>query len=331
MPRSKMGRSPLPMRSPVTSRAARSAVADDLRHPILYLRLEVKSPITLAVGRRVVPRLGPPAPGVEISNRSIGSASGTRGPERVRLYEPAGRQRPSGALLWIHGGGMIMGSPEQDDRVASLLAQELGILVASVDYRLAPEHPFPSGLDDCMASLRWLHDNSVELGVDPVRVAVGGASAGGGLAASVAQRARDEGGLPLSFQLLNYPMLDDRTVLRTDHGGAGEFIWTPRSNRFGWTSYLGTEPSEHHAPPYAAPARTADLSDLPPAWIGVGDLDLFHAEDLDYARRLGDAGVSCELLAERGMYHGADQLMTKAPRMVAYWSSMVGALRRHVA
>jgi acetyl esterase/lipase len=225
---------------------------------------------------------------------------------------------------------MVMGTPEQDDPWLSGLADELGILVVSVDYRLAPEDPYPAGLDDCMAALRWLHDSADELGVDPARVAVGGASAGGGLAAAVALRARDEGGPSLCFQLLNYPMLDDRTVLRADHGGTGAFLWTPASNRFGWTAYLGAPPVEHDDRIHAAPARATDLAGLPPAWIGVGRLDLFHAEDVDYARRLTEAGVACELVDEPGMYHGADQLVPKATRMQAYRRSMVDALRRAV-
>jgi acetyl esterase/lipase len=229
--------------------------------------------------------------------------------------------------LWIHGGGLIMGTPEQDDHWLSWLADELGILVVSVDYRLAPEHPYPAGLDDCMDALRWLHDAADELGVDPDRIAVGGASAGGGLAAAVALRARDEGGPPLRLQLLNYPMLDDRTVLRDDHGGTGAFVWTPASNRFAWTAYLGGLPRHDDDRTHAAPARATDLSDLPPAWIGVGDLDLFHAEDLDYARRLDEHGTSCELVVESGMYHGADALAVSAPRMQAYRESMLDALR----
>ena len=155
---------------------------------------------------------------------------------------------------------------------------------------------------------------------------MGGDSAGGGLAAALCQLARDRGGPAVCFQLLNYPMLDDRTVLRTDHQGRGTFIWTPASNRFGWSAYLGHAPSPADAPDHAAPARTADLAGLPPAWIGVGDLDLFHDEDVDYATRLEAARVPCELHVERGMFHGADQFLMKAPRMQAYRDRMVAAL-----
>jgi acetyl esterase/lipase len=263
--------------------------------------------------------------GVEVTERTTTGTDGD--PDtRVVLYEPASRTRPSGALLWIHGGGLVMGRPEQANTWCSTLAAELGILVVSVDYRLAPEHPFPAGLTDCVTALRWLHDQADDLGVDPDRIAVGGDSAGGGLAAALCQRNRDEGGPPVCFQLLNYPMLDDRTVLRADHDGRGEFIWTPRSNRFGWSASLGGPPSAADLPAHAAPARTTDLTGLPPAWIGVGDLDLFHDEDVDYAERLLAAGVACELHVEPGMFHGADQIVLKAPRMRAYRERMVTAL-----
>ncbi len=306
-------------------RAAVERVAADLRSPILHVPFSVANERTLGLVRSLAARADTPVVGGVTVTHRLAEADGAPS-TRVVVYEPAGRERPSGALLWIHGGGLVMGRPEQAHTWCSSLAAELGIFVVSVDYRLAPEHPFPAGLTDCVTALHWLHDQADELGVDPDRVAVGGDSAGGGLAAALCQRTRDEDGPPICFQLLNYPMLDDRTV--GDAQGRGEFIWTPASNRFGWSSYLGGSTAE--PPPHAVPARTTDLAGLPPAWIGVGDLDLFHDEDVDYAERLQAAGVACELHVEPGMYHGADQIVVKAPRMSDYRGRMVEALRAAV-
>jgi acetyl esterase/lipase len=299
-------------------------VAAELRSPVLLAPTHVANERTLAVARRLLARSTPVAAGVDVRIVEVTGSSGP--PVPVTVYEPPGRVRPSGALLWIHGGGLVMGAPPQAHAWCSRVAARLGVLVVSVDYRLAPEDPFPAGLDDCMAALGWLAGSASELGVDGGRIAVGGDSAGGGLAAAVAQRARAEGGPALRFQLLVYPMLDDRTVLRSARTGERTLIWSPVSNRFGWTAYLGRAPSDGPAPPYAAPARTEDLHGLPPAWIGVGDIDLFHEEDVDYARRLVDAGVPCELHVEPGMYHGADALFPDRPSMVRFRGRMLGAL-----
>lgn len=309
-------------RRPVVER-----VASDLRSPVLYLPFDLRSERTLRAVRSLNERaVTPVAAGVDVSERMIGGSAGEPA-VRVVLYEPSEHDGPRAALLWIHGGGMVMGRPEQANQWCSEVAAELGILVVSVDYRLAPEHPFPAGVHDCYGALEWLHADADALDVDVERIAVGGDSAGGGLSASLCQLARDRGGPAVCFQLLNYPMLDDRSVLRADHQGRGELVWTPASNRFGWSAYLGSAPSAEAAPMHAAPARTTDLAGLPPAWIGVGDLDLFFAEDVDYAERLEAAGVPCELHVEAGMYHGADQLLRQAPRMRAYRQRMVDALK----
>jgi acetyl esterase/lipase len=175
--------------------------------------------------------------------------------------------------------------------------------VVSVKYRFAPEHPFPAALEDCYAALGWLHENAEKLGVDRGRIAIGGESAGGGLAAALAQLAHDRGELPVCFQLLVYPMLDDRTAL--DPTRPRTLVWTPTGNHFGWTSYLGHPPRLEEDRPYAVPARREDLSGLPPAWIGVGDIDLFYPENVGYAERLQAAGVACQLEVVPGFYHGA--------------------------
>lgn len=216
-----------------------------------------------------------------------------------------------------------MGTPEQGEGLCSRLATELGIMVVSVDYRLAPEHPFPAALDDCYAALGWVHRNADILGIDPTRLAVGGDSAGGGLAASLAQVALDRGGPKLCFQLLQYPMLDDRTALRS---GLDGLVWTMRSNRWAWRSYLGHALTAPEHRPFASPSRRTDLDGLPPAWIGVGSVDLFYDECVDYAARLEAAGVPCDLHIEPGMYHGAETLRPKAPAMIAFLDRLVAAL-----
>ncbi len=311
-------------RSVLRRRPSVEPVVADLRSPMLYLPLSLRSEAVLRVVRSLPAPVPPTPPRVEVGSRTLTPHGGAQ--LRLVTYERADRPRPTAALLWIHGGGMVLGEPEQGHPVCGRWADELDLFIVSVDYRLAPEHPFPDGLDDCYAALRWLHDEADALGVDPARIAVGGDSAGGGLAAALSQMARDRGGPDIHFQLLEYPMLDDRTVLRADHGGRGAFVWTPASNRFAWTAYLGHPPRYADAPPYAAPARTEDLAGLPPAWVGVGDLDLFHDEDVDYAERLRAAGVPCDLYVEPGMYHGADAVRAQAATARRFRDQMTAAL-----
>ena len=298
-------------------------VAADLRSPILYVPLSLRSERVLGAIRSLPAPALPTPDGVTVGSRTIATDGGDL---RLVTYERGDRKRPGPALVWIHGGGLVLGTPEQGHPLCGRWADELDLLVVSVDYRLAPEHPFPDGLDDCDAALRWVHDEAEALGVDADRIAVGGDSAGGGLAAALSQLARDRGGPAIRFQLLEYPMLDDRTVLRTDHGDRGSFIWTNASNEFAWTAYLGRRPIEADAPRYAAPARTEDLQDLPAAWVGVGDLDLFRDEDVDYAERLRAAGVACDLSVEPGMYHGADAIAPTAATTVRFRDEMTAAL-----
>ncbi len=249
------------------------------------------------------------------------------GPVEVRVYDPAGRADSSPALLFIHGGGYVMGAAVGDDASCADVARRLGALVVNVDYRLAPEHPFPAAHEDCLRALRWLHDSADELRIDPARVAVSGESAGGGLAAGLVHRAVDDG-LPVCFQHLIYPMLDDRTVLRAERDGRWHAVWTPRSNRFGWTSYLGHEPGRASTPPYAVPARRESLAGMPPAWIGVGDADLFHDEDVAYAERLRAAGVACDLVIVPGMYHAGQRFAPEATGAKEFEAMSFDALAR---
>jgi acetyl esterase/lipase len=227
---------------------------------------------------------------------------------RVLIYSPPeSATAPMPGYLHIHGGGYVMGSPEMFDMQNKAVVREIGCVVVSVDYRLAPDTPHPGPVEDCYAALKWFHANAASLGVDAGRIAIGGESAGGGLAAALGLVARDRAEVPVIFQLLIYPMLDDRTVTRNDpHPFAGEFIWNAQSNRFGWHSLLGQEPGAHGISPYAAPARAADLAGLPPTFISVGALDIFLDEDIDYAQRLLRAGVATELHVYPGAYHGFD-------------------------
>lgn len=249
---------------------------------------------------------------------------------RLRVYRPAFVAVPAAVLLWFHGGGYIMGKPKQDDRSCAQLSAELGIPIVSVDYRCAPKHPFPAGLEDGYAALRWLASPSNGMSIDTSRIAVGGASAGGGLAASLAQFAHDRQEIKPVFQLLVYPMLDDRTVLRKDIDDSKNVTWTHESNRFGWESYLQMPCGAEHVPEYAVPARRKDFSGLPPAWIGVGTLDIFHDESLAYAQKLVAAGVHCETCVVPGAFHGFDVLNPALPVVQNFRQSQIAALRQYL-
>ncbi|MDX2025257.1 alpha/beta hydrolase [Microcella sp.] len=258
----------------------------------------------------------------------------------VRVHRPAGasatdagERRPG--ILYLHGGGLIIGSAVQGDPLCRRLADELGAVAASVDYRKPPEHPYPAPLDDCYAALQWL---AAQPDVDPARIAVIGLSAGGGLAASLALLARDRGEFALAGQVLAYPMLDDRT----DESAAAHprmlRLWNGPSNRLGWGMYLGAGTAGPGATTldaasleHAVPARRADLTGLAPAWIGVGTLDLFHNEDVEYARRLTEAGVPTELHVIEGAYHGFDASEPTAAVAVDFVQRQVDALRGMLA
>jgi acetyl esterase/lipase len=269
----------------------------------------------------------PAFPDIEVSERTIPGPAGA--PDvPVLVYIPKNAPRPLPALLWIHGGGYVIGSAAQDDLNVKAIVAAVGCAAVSVDYRLAPETPHPGPVEDCYAALKWLHANAGGLGVNPDRIAIGGASAGGGLAAGLGLLTRDRGEVPLAFQLLIYPMLDDRTVTTDNpHPYVGEFIWTPESNRFGWTALLNQEPGSPGVSPYAAAARAESLAGLPPTFISVGALDLFLEENLEYARRLMREGVPTELHVYPGAYH-AFNLAAEAQATQAYTRDFTGALRR---
>lgn len=221
------------------------------------------------------------------------------------------RNRP--AIVHIHGGGFILGRASDATALCQGLASEFDCVVVNVDYRLAPETPFPGPMEDCYAVLAWVHAQAEVLGVDPGRVAIMGASAGGGLAAMVAIAARDRGDASLCYQVLIYPMLDDRTGSSVPAPPfIGTILWTPAGNRFGWTSFLGVAAGSSDVPYGAAPARVNEVGGLAPAFIGVGGLDLFVDEDIQYARRLVAAGVPTRFHLTPGAYHGFDFIAPQA-------------------
>ncbi len=243
-------------------------------------------------------------PDVTVEKKMVPHATG--GPDvKVLIYTPEHAKTPMPALLSIHGGGYVLCTAEISGPSNVRTAAEVGCVVIAVDYRLAPETKAPGAVEDCYSALKWLHEHAEELGVDPGRIAIGGESAGGGFTAALALLARDRGEFPICFQMLIYPMLDDRTVTRTDvNPNVGEFLWTPEMNAFGWASLLDVEPGSDNVSPYAAAARATDLAHLPPAYISVGALDLFLEENIDYAGRMLRAGVAVELHIFPGAYHG---------------------------
>lgn len=248
---------------------------------------------------------------VTIGSREATGSDGAVVP--LRWYRPgrspAGEAGP--AWLYIHGGGMILGSAEMSEPNVAGLASQSGVPILSVDYRLAPEHPHPTPVEDCYAALTHLHDHASELGVDPGRIGVAGDSAGGGLAAALSLLARDRGGPAIAFQLLVYPMLDDRTVV-PDPAIAPYATWTYDDNLTGWAALLGDDRSGPDHPVVAVPARAGDLRGLPPAYIEVGELDIFRDEDIEYASRLRAAGVSAELHVHPGAPHAFEGFAPQA-------------------
>jgi acetyl esterase/lipase len=244
----------------------------------------------------------------------------------ARVHRPALTERPTPAVLHLHGGGYIMSSAMTEDRSLRRTAQQLGAMVVSVDYRLAPEHPYPAALDDCYLALDWL---LAQPDIDPTRIVVTGISAGAGLATALALRCADNAVANLRGQVLVYPMLDDRTVTRQakyDHR-----VWTASDNAFAWRSYLAAEPGSEGVDAYAAPARREDLSGLPPTWIGVGTMDLFYDECIAYAARLRATGVPTQLEVVEGAFHAFDALAPRSPIARRFTFERLAATRRFLA
>jgi acetyl esterase/lipase len=297
----------------------------ELRKARFIPKISVTNPLNRVLGKVVKPKVPPVPPELLVEDVRVPGLSGE--PDvGLRIYRPRDLVGDAPALFWIHGGGYVGGTLEQDEGLNHRFALELGITVVALRYRVAPADPWPAALHDAYAGLLWTFREAAARGIDPARIAVGGNSAGGGLAAALILFAHDRAEVSPVFQLLVYPMLDDRTVARRDHDTRDALIWTAKSNRYGWASYLGAEPGSEGVSPYAAPARREDLRGLPPAWVGVGTLDVFHDEDVVYAQRLEAAGVPCRLDVVEGAFHGFDRLSgTSVGR--AFWEEELAALR----
>jgi acetyl esterase/lipase len=305
------------LREPIREAISEPVVLDD----IPAARLAVKD---LMAAKMQVPSV---LDRVEVEERVVSGPEGA--PDlTLRIIRPKGRQGLLPALLWMHGGGYVMGCAADDEAACAKMAMEADCVAVAVEYRLAPEDPFPAALEDCYAALLWMAANADELGIHRSCVAIGGASAGGGLAAGLALLARDRGEIDVVFQLLVYPMLDDSNVGPVADGLPDALFWTRANNLVGWRSYLGCEPGGESVSCYASAPRAGELEGLPPACISVGALDLFVQEDIAYAGRLIQAGVPTELHVYPGGCHGFDMLVPEADVSRRFTADLVGALRR---
>lgn len=296
-------------------------LADELVAPIKKMpQMDFDSKFKVFLAQALTPKGPGLVEGVKARNQKVGDA-------KVRIFEPA--NPGSGAIVWIHGGGLILGKPEQDDFLLSELARDLKIRVFALGYRVAPRHPFPTPLNDCITGYQWVLDNSGEFGIDKSNIVLAGASAGGCLATSLALTLRDSGQSPKAMALL-YPMLDDRTAAKTELDGSS-LIWTNRSNRWAWTQYLGYPAGSIEPVKYAVPGRTEDLTGLSPTWIGVGDIDLFYAEDVVFANRLLLAGVETQLKIFKGYPHAAETMVPNAEISKHFKADVRSFIRQQLA
>ncbi|NEC68843.1 alpha/beta hydrolase [Streptomyces sp. SID9727] len=246
----------------------------------------------------------------------------------IRLLRPTEAAGPLPVLLWFHGGGQVLGYAAQDDPTLKHLVLEVGCIVASVDYRLAPEAPAPAAAEDGLLAYRWVRSRAAALGMDTGRVALAGQSGGGGIAAATALLIRDQGGPAPLFQALSYPMLDDRNTTASSHEVTDIGIWDRATNIRAWNLILGDRAGTDEVPPYCVPARATDLTGLPPTFIAVGELDVFRDEDLGYATRLQASGVPVELHLYPGAFHAFDLFAPATAVSAAYAHAWYGYLRR---
>jgi acetyl esterase/lipase len=245
----------------------------------------------------------------------------------VRVYRPRNSVGSLPGIFFIHGGGMILGNVQGEDPVATLICDQVGAIVVSVEYRLSPEHPHPAPVEDCYAGLKWMAANAAELGFDPDRLGIYGGSAGGGLAIATALLARDRGGPALKFMMPIYPMIDDTNTTASSQEIVDIGIWDREGNIQAWEWYLGGKPADQ----YAAPTRAADVSGLPPAFIDVGTVDLFRDEDIAFGQRLMQAGVPVEMHIHPGSYHAAETFAADAAMSQRIWALRIDALKRGLA
>jgi acetyl esterase/lipase len=268
----------------------------------------------------------PPNPNVVSADRVVPGPQGA--PDiTVRVYRPVDTTGTLPGIYFIHGGGMILGNMDGEDPAASTICERVDAVVVSVEYRLAPENPYPAPVEDCYAGLVWMARNAAELGFDPDRLAVYGGSAGGGLTIATSMLARDRGFPALRFQMPIYPMIDDRNETLSSHEITDVGIWDRSANIEAWQWYLGNGKPDQ----YAAPARAEDLAGLPATFIDVGTVDLFRDEDIAFATRLMQAGVPTELHVNPGAYHAAEMLAPEAPLSERIWARRIEALRRALA
>jgi acetyl esterase/lipase len=303
-------------------------VAKELRSPLSRFRSFSVRPSLLSFVQSSTQRATQPEINIHVEMRQVASSDGE--PITVYIYRHH-LGKPGGAvMLYTHGGGMIAGSAQLFHDRVSAYARDLHITIVSPNYRLAPQHPFPAPLDDIHATYRWLIAEASSLEIDASRIVVTGDSAGGGLTAALCQRIRDAGEPAPILQLLVYPMLDDRSAL-TPEDICGQIGWTRKSNAYAWSSYLGHPAGEANPARYAVPAREEDLAGLPPAWIGVGTLDLFHAENVAYAHQLRAAGVACDLVEVEGAFHAFDAMYPKAKIVKEFRNKILQAIRQAIA
>jgi len=302
-----------------------SRVAPELRDGLAQLP-PLHLPDDLDIARKAPQPVSARSEFVRISDGCISGADSNQ--MMIKIYEPIRRGGTAlPALLWIHGGGYVLGHPNHDDVTCESFAKEANCVVISPDYRLAPEHPFPAAIEDCYAALTWMSSVAEEINIDKSRIAIGGGSAGGGLAAALALLARDRGGPAICFQMPLYPMIDDRNVTPSSYEITDPAVWNRANNLAAWKMYLG-ELAEEEITSYAAPSRANNLVGLPPTYTCVGQLDPFRDETIDYVMRLAQAGVDVEFELYPGGYHAFEHVVPGAEISIRTKNGYVKALAR---